>query len=117
MQEKRHHFRKPTNYSVTFSTSDGRRCQGTCRDFSLGGIAIDTEFRAQFGAKVIVYMRLRGLPGETALEGIVRWTKGATMGVQFGLMGAHQTYALTEMLATDVECGDESPTSTPRGHR
>jgi type IV pilus assembly protein PilZ len=38
----------------------------------------------------------------SALPGIVRWVKPGSMGVQFGLLGARETYAITEMLADSV---------------
>lgn len=100
MHEKRRHFRKIIAYPVKFSAADGRRADGTCHDFSLGGIAIETDSPAAFGAKVTVYMQLAGMSGESALEGIVRWNKDGIMGVQWSPMGARHTYALTEMLAT-----------------
>ena len=35
----------------------------------------------------------------SALPGIVRWVKPGSMGIQFGLLGARETYAITELLA------------------
>jgi type IV pilus assembly protein PilZ len=60
---------------------------------------IDTSEPAPFGANVTVYFQLTGRPGLSALPGIVRWVKAGAMGVQFGLLGAHDTYAISEMLA------------------
>ncbi|HMJ53370.1 MAG TPA: PilZ domain-containing protein [Polyangiaceae bacterium] len=102
MQEKRRHFRKRVSLDVEFNVAEGARQPGLCRDFSLGGVHIDTTAPAPFGANVTVYLRLKGASTMSALPGIVRWVKPGSMGVQFGLLGARETYAITEMLADSL---------------
>jgi hypothetical protein len=102
VQEKRRHFRKQVSLDVEFNVADGPRQAGLCRDFSLGGVHIDTTTPAPFGANVTVYLRLKGASVVSALPGIVRWIKNGSMGVQFGLLGARETYAITEMLAESL---------------
>lgn len=99
MQEKRRHYRKAVDYPAQFSV-DGEetRLRGRCLNLSLGGTHIETETPAPFGAKVTVYLPLAGL-GVSGLPGIVRWVKPDKMGVQFGLLGARETYALTQALS------------------
>ena len=87
---------------MEFNVADGPRQAGLCRDFSLGGVHVDTTTPAPFGANITVYLRLKGAPSVSALPGIVRWVKPGSMGVQFGLLGARETYAITEMLADSV---------------
>jgi type IV pilus assembly protein PilZ len=99
VQEQRRHFRKSAGFAVEFGVSEGARQPGVCRDFSLGGMHIKTSQPAPFGANVTVYIQLTGLQGVSALPGIVRWVKPDEMGVQFGLIGARETYAITEMLS------------------
>jgi type IV pilus assembly protein PilZ len=99
VQEQRRHFRKSASYAVEFGVSGGQRLPGVCRDFSLGGMHIRTSNPAPFGANVTIYVKLKGAQSESALPGIVRWVKADEMGVQFGLLGARETYALTEMLS------------------
>jgi hypothetical protein len=99
VQEKRRHFRKSANYAVEFSIGTGPREPGICRDFSLGGMHVEATQTAPFGANVTVYVQLAGTQGPSALPGIVRWVKDSEMGIQFGLLGARETYALTEMLS------------------
>jgi len=96
VQEKRRHFRKSANFAVEFSVAQGAREGGACRDFSLGGMNIQTAKPAPFGANVTLYLPLA--QGVGPVPGIVRWIKAGEMGVQFGLLGARETYALTEML-------------------
>jgi type IV pilus assembly protein PilZ len=102
VQEKRRHFRKRVSLDVEFNVAEGPRQSGLCRDFSLGGVHIDTTAPAPFGANVTVYLRLKGASSVSALPGIVRWVKPSSMGVQFGLLGARETYAITEMLAESI---------------
>ena len=105
MHEKRRHFRKLVNLDVEFNVAEGPRQSGVCRDFSLGGVHIDTPSPAPFGANVTLYLRLKGASNVSALPGIVRWVKLGSMGVQFGLLGARETYAITEMLADSLPPG------------
>jgi type IV pilus assembly protein PilZ len=102
VQEKRRHFRKHVSLDVEFNVAEGPRQTGVCRDFSLGGVHVDTTSPAPFGANVTVYLQLKGAPNTSALPGIVRWVKPGSMGVQFGLLGARETYAITEMLADSL---------------
>ncbi len=98
MQEKRRHFRKAVSFAVEFNVAQGPREAGVCRDFSLGGMHVQTTKPAPFGANVTIYMTLKGAQGLTPIPGIVRWIQADEMGIQFGLLGARETYALTEML-------------------
>ncbi len=102
MQESRRHFRTVMQCPVTFATPDGQAHEGLSRDLSYGGVAVHTDTPAPFGARVVVFLHVGGLEGNHPINGIVRWTKDGLMGVQFGLMGAHDTYALSEILAGRV---------------
>ena len=84
---------------MEFGVAEGPRKPGVCRDVSLGGMHVRTSSPAPFGANVTIYIKLKGAQSESALPGIVRWVKDDEMGIQFGLLGARETYALTEMLA------------------
>lgn len=101
MREKRSHYRKEVEYPVSFSVEgDSERSQGLCRNLSLGGVHVETNAPAPFGAHVRVFLPLAGI-GAEGLPGIVRWTKPGRMGVQFGLLGARETYAITRALSGD----------------
>jgi type IV pilus assembly protein PilZ len=71
-----------------------------CNDVGLGGMFIETLEPAKFGEQVTVFMKLPELKQEAAITGVVRWTEADGMGVQFGMMGARETYALTKLIAT-----------------
>jgi type IV pilus assembly protein PilZ len=59
---------------------------------------IETPTPAPFSATVLVYLTLPGLQQEVVVRSTVRWTQPDGMGVQFGVMGARATHALTELL-------------------
>ncbi len=98
MPESRQHPRKVIHPPVAFQTAGGARIDALCHDISLGGMFIETATPATFGSEVTVFLTLRGMKQEAVVKGVVRWTKPTGMGVQFAMMGARETHALTEML-------------------
>jgi type IV pilus assembly protein PilZ len=70
---------------------------GRSRDLSLGGMFVETDFPLAFGAAIVVHVTLPGQRAAFALPGVVRWTRAEGMGVQFGMLGARETYAITEL--------------------
>jgi hypothetical protein len=77
---------------------DGARVhEGVARNMSLGGMFIATAWPAAFGATVRVEIDL-DLGAPTTVRCFVRWTNADGMGVQFDVMGARETHALTEKL-------------------
>ncbi len=74
------------------------RCKGLAKDISVGGMFVQTEQVVPFGAEVVVYISLPGAAKELRLPGVVRWKRPDGMGVQFGLVGARETHAITEIV-------------------
>ena len=73
---------------------------GMGKDISLGGIFIETEAPAPFAAEIVVRVQMKTANGNLAefdLPGVVRWVRERGMGVQFGLLGVHETHAITEL--------------------
>lgn len=101
MIEKRQYARTPIDLPVVFAVKDANQwANGIGKNVSVGGISIETETPAPFGAAVVVRIRLRTpSDGERDfdLPGTVRWTRVNSMGVQFGLIGAVETHAITEL--------------------
>src|SRR5215510_7675139 len=56
---------------LEFTIGDGVRHTGICRNLSLGGAAIQTTEPAPFGCRVVVFMQLVDVEGETAIGGTV----------------------------------------------
>ena len=99
MRDHRQHPRKVLNFTVGYQLDGGPRMEAICRDISLGGMYIEAAASAPFGASLNVYLPLPGMH-DAAIRATVRWTKPDGMGLQFGVMGARETHALTKLLGT-----------------
>lgn len=101
MIEKRRHARAVIDLPVLFaSKGTDAMVQGVGKDISLGGMFVQTETPGAFGSEVVVRVRLRTPTNEQKdfnLPGVVRWVRADGMGVQFGLLGALETHAITEL--------------------
>ena len=83
---------------VVFTASDSSvKVPGVTRDISLGGMFVETTFPAAFGVTVFVGFTLPGHGRAMLVSGTVRWTSKGGMGVQFGLLGARETHAISEL--------------------
>jgi hypothetical protein len=101
--EQRGFQRTTINLPVEFTIRESwETAFGIGKDISLGGTFIETEAPAPFGASVLVSIRLPSYREEMLLPGIVRWTKEDGMGVQFRLLGARDTRAITEIMRTSA---------------
>jgi hypothetical protein len=97
--ELRRYQRAPLDVTLEFTVKGSAARQGgRSRDISLGGMFVVTELPAAFGAELVVHITLPGQRQAFALPGVVRWSRtGEGMGIQFGLMGARETHAITEL--------------------
>ena len=99
--EPRRHARATIDLPVLFAVKGAdSHGQGIGKDISIGGMFIETTEAATFGSEVVVRVRLRtpsGTDQDFDLPGVVRWVRSGGMGVQFGLLGALETHAITEM--------------------
>ena len=91
----------PFTEAVVFAKKGSdARAQGQSTDISLGGMFIETRTPEAFGAEVVIHVHVPGEPSAFALPGIVRWVASDGMGVQFGNLGARETFAITELVAS-----------------
>jgi Tfp pilus assembly protein PilZ len=96
--ELRRHSRTVVDVPVEFVRKGAtERFAGRARDISLGGVFIETDRPLPFSAEVIVHVTLPSQKAPFALPGVVRWNRDGGMGVQFGLIGARETHAITEL--------------------
>jgi hypothetical protein len=99
--EKRRFARASIDMPVIFARKGGTTWEsGIGKDISIGGIYIEGSVIAPFSAEVVVRVKLATATGAMAdfdLPGVVRWVRSGGMGVQFGLLGAHETHAITEL--------------------
>ena len=98
MVELRRFQRAPIDTPVQFSAKgSNEREVGRARDISLGGMFIETTKPPPFGAELVVHVTLPGQKAVFAMPGVVRWARDGGMGIQFGLLGARETHAITEL--------------------
>ena len=106
MIELRRYQRAPLDVPVAFSprsptvpaAGPAPRQPGRAKDISLGGMFVITGEPLPFGAEMVVHVLLPAQKVELALPGVVRWSRvGEGMGVQFGMLGARETHAITEL--------------------
>jgi len=99
MVEQRRSHRAPLDAVARVQRKGGDEVQtGRARDASVGGLFVETSTPFPFGTDVIVHLHLPGHKDELALPAVVRWVSGEGMGLQFGLLGARETYAITEVV-------------------
>jgi type IV pilus assembly protein PilZ len=97
--ERRTHVRKPVDLPVSFQVAGTeRQIDARMSDLSAGGALVTTAEKVPFGANVSITMTLPPSKPIT-VAGVIRWTKPDSMGVQFGQLGARETYAITEYLS------------------
>jgi type IV pilus assembly protein PilZ len=94
--EQRRYKRAPIDLELEFAAkSSPQRFSGRLLDISVGGMYVQTAKPLPFGAELTVYVTLPGQRAPFALPAVVRWTRRDGMGVQFGLIGARETHAIT----------------------
>ncbi len=97
MHDKRVHPRVPFGVPVTCEVSGGETIQGRVKDISVGGMFIESEAPVAFGSQVTIVVRLPNTKAESRLPGVIRWFNPGGFGVQFGLLGARETHAISEL--------------------
>lgn len=101
MVELRRHSRVDLDTEVAFvPKGTAERQTGRAKDVSVGGMFVETASPVAFNGELVVHVTLPGQVEALALPGVVRWVRGGGMGVQFGLLGARETHAITEYIAS-----------------
>jgi len=59
---------------------------------------IESGTAVSFGTEVSIVVRLPNTKADVRLPGTIRWLKPGGFGVQFGLLGARETHAISELL-------------------
>ena len=99
MPELRRHDRVPLEAHVeVIVNGSGEPVRGIAKDISVGGMQLRTERNLDFGAEILIHVTLPGQRASIALPAVVRWVRGELLGAQFGLLGARETHAITELL-------------------
>ena len=72
---------------------------GIANDLSLGGVCVETEFRAPDGTAIDVLLAIPGDPQEHVFPAMVRWTGPVGVGIHFESLDARQTHAIAHAIA------------------
>jgi type IV pilus assembly protein PilZ len=97
--EQRQHGRVPLDAHVeVIVKGSAEPVRGISKDISLGGMQLRIEQSLAFGAEILIQLTLPGQRDLLALPAVVRWVRGDLLGAQFGLLGARETFAITELL-------------------
>lgn len=94
---KRAHERRGVDIPVVLLDQTGAERLALARDVSVGGMFVETEARLAIGSTLLVVVRLPGADHESRLPVRVRWARDGGLDLQFGLLGARDTHALTEL--------------------
>ncbi len=97
--ERRKHERRGVDLQATYTLADDERHPARISDLSLGGAFVSDVNPPAFGTELTLFIAFPGSTRETKVHATVRWRDPEGVGVQFGMLGARDTYALTEFLA------------------
>ncbi len=64
----------------------------------MGGMYLDTNEPVAFGDELTIEVQLPRTKGVLTLPAVVRWTDKTGFGVQFGLLGARETHAISQLV-------------------
>ncbi|HEV8247740.1 MAG TPA: PilZ domain-containing protein [Polyangiaceae bacterium] len=98
MHEKRNHARVPLNVTVSCERPDGEKFSAVSTDISIGGMFLQSEVEVPHGIELVIVAKLPGAKQELKLPAVVRWVKPGGFGVQFGLLGAVDTHAISQLM-------------------
>ncbi|MBM4375757.1 MAG: PilZ domain-containing protein [Deltaproteobacteria bacterium] len=103
-RERRKHVRKRVSIPAIVCERGGPEKLGVLLDMSLGGGLLEVEPAPPYGTSLELQFELGGVAIVTTA--VVRWSKPRGVGLQFGVFGARETYAITEALATAAPVPD-----------
>jgi len=97
--EKRKHPRQPVDLEATVTVEgDTEAVVGRVRDLSIGGMFFIGVGKPAFGTKVKVVIAFPRPSGALEFPAVVRWGGDDGFGLQFGLVGAKETHAITQTI-------------------
>jgi hypothetical protein len=96
--EKRGHPRASIDAQVTCQRPDGTAFVAKAKDISMGGMYLEAQESLHFGEPLTLEFLIVGARAAVKLPAVVRWTDPTGFGVQFGLLGARETHAISEVV-------------------
>jgi len=98
VQEKRQNRRVVIDIEVTCKPEGGEPYTAIAHDVSFGGIFILSARTPEFGAAIDIEAQFPGQTKPLTFPAFVRWVNSEGFGVQFGLLGAKATHAITRLV-------------------
>jgi type IV pilus assembly protein PilZ len=98
VDEKRGHPRVDIDVDVVCRRPDGTEFVARAVNISMGGMFLESEHSVSFGGDLRLEFTPPGARKALSLPAVVRWIERVGFGVQFGLIGARETHALSELV-------------------
>ena len=96
--EKRGHPRAVVEADFVCKRQDGTSFRARAKDLSIGGMFVLSEEVVTFGEELSILLTPVGTGKSLTLPAVVRWTQELGFGVQFGLLGARETHAISGLV-------------------
>ena len=100
--DKRQHIRVSVKMPVTCELDGDAVINGLATNISLGGSRIESTEVPVFGTQLTIILHMPGEKEASRLPATVRWTAPSSFGVQFGLLGARDTYRIVDLMSRSV---------------
>jgi c-di-GMP-binding flagellar brake protein YcgR len=98
VQEKRQNRRVEIDLEVTCKPEGAEPYTALAVDVSIGGMFIGSPHTPPIGAAMVIEAQLPGQSKAMDFPVFVRWVNAQGFGVQFGLLGAKATHAITRAI-------------------
>jgi hypothetical protein len=72
----------------------------TAVNLGVGGAFVQLQPVPDYGSEVVVVIQLPALTHTARLRGVVRWSNTNGVGIQFSALGARETHALGQLVAS-----------------
>jgi hypothetical protein len=101
-EDYRRHSRIDVELALRYAVGNAEPRPASCMNLSLGGMFIRTDEKLPHDTTLRVWLRVPGAKtsAELMVSGTVRWATGDGVGIQHELLGARDTYLLSEFLAS-----------------
>lgn len=98
--EKRRHERARVDFAVELVVKGSdARLPARARDVSVGGMQVEASTLLPVSTEVVAHITFPGEKRPLAMPAVVRWAREGGIGLQFGLLGARETHAITEAMS------------------
>jgi type IV pilus assembly protein PilZ len=96
--DKRKHLRVSIKLPVSCELDGANVVDGVATNISLGGVRIESSEVPAYGTQLTVVLRVPGEAATSRLPATVRWSAPGCFGVEFGLLGARDTYRIVDLM-------------------